>query len=102
MNTPGTRVWVGVGVLVRVAVGSVPVMVGVRVGVAVMVMVPVVVGVREGVGVSVMSWLATMGKYALVCIDALAMMIAPAPSKQASKILISSETWLDNARLIDL
>ena len=61
---------VGVGVGVRVAVGSVPVMVGVRVGVAVIVIVPVGVWVSDGVGVSVISWLATMGRYALVCMEA--------------------------------
>ncbi len=83
---------VGVGVGVRVAVGSVPVMVGVRVGVAVIVIVPVGVWVSEGVGVSVMSWLATMGRYALVCMEARAMSMAPAPSRQASSIFSSSDT----------
>ena len=53
MNTPGTRVAVGVIVRVGVEVGNVPVMVGVLVGVAVIVIVPV--GVEVGVGVPVAS-----------------------------------------------
>jgi len=64
MNTPGTNVAVRVGVLVCVAVGRVPVMVGVRVAVAVMVIVPVevCVGVEDGVGVSVLSFRGTNGR----------------------------------------
>jgi len=62
MKTPGTSVVVGVGVRVCVAVGRVPVTVGVLVRVAVMVIVPVEVGVRDGVAVSVISWFGISGR----------------------------------------
>ena len=63
MNTPGTKVRVGVGVRVCVGVGSVPVIVGVLDAVGVIVIVPVTVGVRDGVGVFVKSSLRMIGKY---------------------------------------
>ena len=96
MKIPGTRVRVGVGVRVCVGVGRVPVTVGVREAVGVIVIVPVTVGVF------IASSLRMIGRYVVDCSEARAMITKPiARTKARSHFSRGEETCFGGVPLIE-